>query len=50
MSKKIRVAVAGVGNCASALVQGVIKSKEDGDLEGLSSLNWEGIGLPILSS
>ncbi|HLH45184.1 MAG TPA: inositol-3-phosphate synthase [bacterium] len=36
MSKKIRVAVAGVGNCASALVQGVIKSKEDGDLEGLS--------------
>lgn len=36
MSKKIRVAIAGVGNCASALVQGVIKAKEDGDLEGLS--------------
>lgn len=36
MSKKIRVAIAGVGNCASALVQGVIKAKEDGELEGLS--------------
>lgn len=32
---KIRVAVAGVGNCASALVQGVTKSKEDGELQGI---------------
>lgn len=32
---KIRVAVAGVGNCASALVQGVTKSKEDGGLQGV---------------
>jgi myo-inositol-1-phosphate synthase len=36
MSKKIRVALAGVGNCASALVQGVLKAREDGGLEGLS--------------
>lgn len=36
MPKRIRVAIAGVGNCASALVQGVTKAKEDGELEGLS--------------
>lgn len=32
MSKKIRVAIAGVGNCASALVQGIqyyISNKND---------------------
>jgi myo-inositol-1-phosphate synthase len=34
---KIRVALAGVGNCASAFVQGVTKSKENGgQIEGLS--------------
>ena len=32
MSKKIRVAIAGVGNCASALVQGIqyyVRNKND---------------------
>ncbi|MEM3671388.1 MAG: inositol-3-phosphate synthase [Thermoprotei archaeon] len=33
---KIRVAVAGVGNCASALIQGVTRSKQGEPLEGLS--------------
>ncbi len=38
----IRVAVIGVGNCASALVQGVTKSKENGG--GLEGLSFEKLG------
>jgi myo-inositol-1-phosphate synthase len=33
---RIRVAIAGVGNCASALVQGVLKQEDGQFLEGLS--------------
>jgi myo-inositol-1-phosphate synthase len=43
MSKKIRVAIAGVGNCASALVQGInyyIKNKNDSI--GLTAFNLGG--------
>ncbi len=37
MSRKIRVAIAGVGNCASSLVQGIYyyKNKKDADVSGL---------------
>src|ERR1700687_5106270 len=37
MDKKIRVAIAGVGNCASALVQGVeyYRDRRDAALEGV---------------
>ncbi len=37
MSQKIRLAIAGVGNCASSLVQGIFYYKEKGikDLEGI---------------
>jgi myo-inositol-1-phosphate synthase len=37
MSKKIRVAIAGVGNCASALVQGVhfYKDHEEDNIPGV---------------
>ena len=35
MSRKIRVAIAGVGNCASALIQGIYYYKRKGDVSGL---------------
>lgn len=41
MSKKVRLAIVGVGNCASSLVQGIFYYKEKGDLK-----NIEGIMLP----
>ncbi len=43
MRRKIRVAIAGVGNCASALVQGVYYyANEDKDPTGLLSYNLGG--------
>ncbi|MCD6250400.1 MAG: inositol-3-phosphate synthase [candidate division Zixibacteria bacterium] len=45
MSKKVRVAIIGVGNCASSLVQGVEfykKAKEDEKIPGLMHVNLGG--------
>ena len=43
MSKKIRVAVAGVGNCASALIQGTrYYDKNRNDSIGLTAYNLGG--------
>ncbi|MGM0628678.1 MAG: inositol-3-phosphate synthase, partial [Candidatus Fermentibacterota bacterium] len=45
MSKKVRVAIIGVGNCASSLVQGVeyYKDAKDGDdIPGLMHVNLGG--------
>lgn len=44
MSEKIRVAIAGVGNCASALIQGIqyYKSMNEKDSTGLTSYNLAG--------
>ena len=45
MSKKVRVAIAGVGNCASSLVQGVeyyAKAREDERVPGLMHVNLGG--------
>ena len=45
MAKKIKVAVAGVGNCASALIQGVYyykDAKEDDEIPGLMHTNFGG--------
>jgi len=42
---KVRVAIIGVGNCASSLVQGVEfykKAKEDDDVPGLMHVNLGG--------
>ncbi|MEM3660576.1 MAG: inositol-3-phosphate synthase [Thermoproteota archaeon] len=41
---RIRVAIAGVGNCASALVQGVYYYREKGDLVGLAHPEVGGYG------
>ena len=45
MSKKVRVAIAGVGNCASSLVQGIEyyqKAREDERVPGLMHVNLGG--------
>lgn len=44
MSEKIRVAIAGVGNCASALIQGIqyYKSMKEKDSTGLAAYNLAG--------
>lgn len=42
--KKIRVAIAGVGNCASALVQGVYYYRESGNSVGLTHPDVGGYG------
>jgi myo-inositol-1-phosphate synthase len=52
-SKKVRVAIIGVGNCASSLVQGVefYKNAKDTDqVPGLMHVNWAVITSRILSS
>jgi Myo-inositol-1-phosphate synthase len=41
--KKIRIAIAGVGNCASALIQGICYYKDKQDLEA-SGIMHEEIG------
>ncbi|WP_448583857.1 inositol-3-phosphate synthase [Thermocrinis sp.] len=43
MGKKIRVAIAGVGNCASALIQGIHYYEKHG-MDGVSGLMFEVIG------
>src|SRR5215475_13535265 len=44
MTKKIRVAIAGVGHCASALIQGTnYYDKNKGESIGLTSYNLGGI-------
>ena len=44
MTKKIRVAIVGVGNCASALVQGIhyYKSVKEKDSIGLTAYDLDG--------
>lgn len=43
MSKKIRVAIAGVGNCASSLIQGIFYYKEKG-IENVEGIMFPDIG------
>ena len=42
MSKKIRIAIAGVGNCASALIQGVSYYNKNKESIGLTAYNLGG--------
>ena len=42
MSKRIRIAIAGIGNCASALVQGIAYYKRTGATAGLSHVSLGG--------
>jgi len=43
MSKKVRLAIAGVGNCASSLVQGIYYYKEKG-IENIEGIMFSNIG------
>jgi len=42
MEKKIRVAIVGVGNCASSLIQGIEYYKDNSDIIGLMNYDLEG--------
>ncbi|MGR3303512.1 MAG: inositol-3-phosphate synthase [Candidatus Scalindua sp.] len=42
MKGKIRVAIVGVGNCASSLIQGIEYYKDDSDIIGLMNYDLEG--------
>ncbi len=42
MKDKIRVAIVGVGNCASSLIQGIEYYKDNGDTIGLMNYDLEG--------
>ncbi|MCD6132829.1 MAG: inositol-3-phosphate synthase, partial [Deltaproteobacteria bacterium] len=38
---KIKVAIAGIGNCASALVQGIEYYKDKGSEDAIGLMHWE---------
>ncbi len=42
MKNKIRVAIVGVGNCASSLIQGIEYYKDNSDIIGLMNYDLEG--------
>jgi myo-inositol-1-phosphate synthase len=42
MTNKIRVAIAGIGNCASSLIQGIEYYKDNSDIIGLMNYDIEG--------
>ncbi|MEJ2726390.1 MAG: inositol-3-phosphate synthase, partial [Deltaproteobacteria bacterium] len=39
--EKIRIAIAGVGNCASALIQGIEYYKNENDRNGVGFMHWD---------